>query len=83
MIVIDPEIPMADGILFDDLHGVPLHIQNMLAARRVVFLTEFEANGKTYGGKIVARSWSAAKNIAFSRGLDEQVVGTLREIGTV
>lgn len=78
---IDAQEPIADGIVFDDLHGAPMKVRNTLAARGLVFLTEFRANGKTYGGTIVAGSLHAAEQIAFGRALGETVIGTLWKAG--
>lgn len=68
---------MADGIVFDDLHGLPKQAVNRLAARGVVFCTEFRTAGRLYGGNIITTSWPAAEQIAFGRGLGEQVVGEM------
>jgi len=75
--IIDATRPIADGICFDDMSGMPLHVRNMLAARGVVFLTEFKANGRTYGGSVIATTWEKADEIAFGRGLGETVIGVL------
>lgn len=83
MIHIDAHRPIADGIQFDDLIGLPIDACNLLAARGVVFCTEFEANGSRYGGRIVATSWKAAEDIAFGRGLGEEVVGVLCQVGEI
>lgn len=80
---IEADRPVADGIPFDDLHGLDIAYQNFLASRGVVFCTEFKANGKSYAGRIVAMSMAAAEEIAFGRGLDEQIVGVLVETGEV
>lgn len=76
-VVIDPVRPIADGTPFDDLHGLSTEASNMLAARGVVFCTEFKAAGRSFGGNIIAASWRAAEEIAFGRGLGEQVIGVL------
>ena len=76
-----PSRPYADGICFDDLFGVSDEYSTFLATRGVVFLTEFKEKGRVYGGTVIAPSWPAAEEIAFSRGLDEQVVGVLVEKG--
>lgn len=78
--VIDERDPIADGILFDDLHGCSFEAVNRLAARGVVFVTSFRVDGREYGGKIVARDWAAAEVVAFGRGLGEAVVGRLSEV---
>jgi len=78
---IHPCRPYADGILFDDMVDLPISARNRLARRGVVFLTEFRANGRLYGGSIIADSMSAAGQIAFGRGLGETIVGTLVNTG--
>lgn len=78
---IDKGMPIADGIPFDDCHGMPDDMVNFLASRGVVFCTEFRANGALYGGRIVATSQEAAEQVAFGRGLDERIIGTLAEMG--
>lgn len=78
---IHPTEPYADGILFDDLHGMSDEARNRLAGRGVVYCTEFKTGGKTYAGNIVAASLAQAQLIAFSRGLGEVVDGKLVETG--
>lgn len=78
---IHPSRPFADGICFDDLHGMSDAQRNFLAARGVVFVTSFKAGGRTYGGTIVSTSWPGAEEIAFGRGLGETVDGVLVETG--
>lgn len=72
-IVIDPMRPIADGIVFDDLHGLSKQVGSRLAARGVVFCTKFRAAGRSYGGNIIAASWPAAEMVAFGRGTLEPV----------
>ncbi|WP_145925926.1 hypothetical protein [Shinella sp. HZN7] len=79
---IHPTRPIADGILFDDLHGAPVEVINLLAARRLVFVTDLRLNRRLYGGLIVARSGAEAERVAFGRGLGEEVVGTLVRTGS-
>lgn len=74
---IDPDRPIANGIVFDDLLGAPLSVRNTLAGRGMVFASEFRANDKTYGGTIVAPSWGAAERFASDRGLGETIIGKL------
>lgn len=76
-----PSRPIADGICFDDLDGFDDAQRNFLASRGVVFCTEFKANGRRYAGNIVAVSMAAAEEIAFGRGLGEEIVGVLGETG--
>jgi len=78
---IHPSCPVADGIAFDDIAGFDADSINHLASIGAVYLTEFKANGKTYGGRIIARSQDQAEAIPFGRGLDEQVIGRLVESG--
>lgn len=75
--IIDAHRPIADGISFDDTAGMTMEARNMLAARGVVFLTEFPANGKVYGGTVVAPTWERAEEVAFGRGLGETIIGVL------
>lgn len=73
----DAKAPICDGIPFDDLHLIESdEIANMLCARGLVWLTDFEgSDGKTYGGSVLAASAEAATQIAFGRGLGEIVIG--------
>lgn len=75
--------PVADGICFDDIEAFDNEHANHLAAIGAVYLTEFKDGGRTYGGRIVARSYEGAEQIAFARGLGEEVVGRLVETGDV
>lgn len=75
--IISPTLPIADGIPFDDLMGMTTEARNILASRGVVFLTEFKANGATYGGSVIASTWEKADEVAFGRGLGETVIGVL------
>lgn len=71
----DPQRPMCDGILFRDLWMLhDFEYQNVLAARGVVYLTDFQSlDGRPYRGSIIAKSRSDAELIAFGRGLGETV----------
>ena len=80
---VDADRPLADGICFDDMAGLPIETRNLLARRGVVFLTEFLAAGKSYGGSVIAKSWDEAETIAFGRGLGEAVIGKLVMTGEV
>lgn len=76
------DAPFADGICFDDTWAMqlgPSAVQT-LAARGLVYLTEFEAGGVTWGGKVVAASEQQAAAIADARGLGETVTGRLAAI---
>ncbi len=42
-----------------------------------VFVTESERDGHRYGGKVCARSWAEAQEIAAKRVPPERVVGEL------
>lgn len=76
---INANLPIANGICFDDLHGFRDDQVKLLIKRRVVFATEFldRETGKTYLGTIVAPSRNTAKDIAAKRGLGEKVCGKL------
>lgn len=76
----DPNQPFADGICFDDMHGMNLQQKNLLAKRGLVFLTEFNVEGVRYGGTIVSKDWDRAEEVAFGRGLGETVIGQLEDI---
>jgi hypothetical protein len=78
---IHPTRPYADGILFDDMVDMPVSVRNRLARRGIVWLTEFRADGRRYGGSVIAESEAAAKQIAFGRGLEETVLGSLVKTG--
>jgi len=78
---VHPSAPIADGILFDDLHGASFELINRLAARKLVFVTDLRLNRRLYGGIIVAASEAEAERIAFGRGLHEEIVGTLAAVG--
>lgn len=80
---VHPSEPIADGILFDDLHGASITLINRLAARGLVFVTDLRLNRRLYGGTIIARSEAEAELIAFGRGLGEEVVGTLVRAGSL
>ena len=70
-------LPYADGICFDDIEGFDIECTNHLAANGTVYITEFKANGRRYGGRIIARSQEQAQETAFVRGLGEEVLGRL------
>ncbi|APH74139.1 hypothetical protein [Aquibium oceanicum] len=72
--IIESSKGRADGTCFDDIRELSL---DLLVSRGLVFLTEFQANGKRYGGTIIASSPEHAATIAFGRGLDEEVIGRL------
>ena len=75
--IIDATRPIADGICFDDMAGMPTHVRNMLAARGLVFATQFEADDCIYSGSVIAATWERADEVAFGRGLGETVIGVL------
>jgi hypothetical protein len=78
--VISKNMPVADGIVFDDTLGFSgRHIQ-LLKARRVLFITAFrdEDSDRWFGGRIIATDIDAARAIAFGSGLGEEVLGELR-----
>jgi hypothetical protein len=78
---VHPSRPLADGICFDDCEAFDVDHLNHLAAIGAVYLTEFKANGRRYGGRIIARSQEQAESITFGRGLEENVVGRMVEAG--
>ena len=80
---IHPSRPFADGICYDDCDGMDDASRNHLASIAAIYLTEFKDSGRTYGGCIVARSIEQAEQIAFGRGLGEEVIGLLVETGSL
>ena len=72
--------PVADAVLFDDMDMLPPGLAKKLIARGLVWCTEFEANGSTYCGAIIAASAAAAGEVAFGRGLGEKVIGQVQRI---
>ena len=80
---IDDHAPYADGILFDDIHGWPSEAVNFLAARCLLYSTEFTHDGRTFCGHVVASDGHKAQTIAFGRGLGERVTGRVIEVGRV
>jgi hypothetical protein len=80
---IHPSLPYADGICFDDIEGFDIEHTNHLAASGTIYITEFKANGRRYGGRIIARSQERAEEIAFGRGLGEEVLGRLVLTGRI
>lgn len=74
---IHPAKPIIDGICFDDTHGMDIEHINLLARREIVFVTDLKAKGECYCGKIIAKDWKTAEEIAFGRGLNETVIGVL------
>lgn len=78
---IHPSKPFAGNILFDDLWGLSDEERNRIAFRGVVFLTEFKAKGRTYGGTIVSPTEARAELVAFCRGLGEVIIGKLEGTG--
>lgn len=70
---IDPHDPIADGVLFDDLHPLSqAEIDKEITAGRV-WSTRFMAGGKTYGGTIIAGSYHQACDRTAARNLGEIV----------
>ncbi len=77
----DPRKPVCDGILFSDLYRLKsLGDQNVLAARGLVFMTEFPPPDEMFSGDIIAASREAAEEIAFGRGLGEKIVGQIQSV---
>ncbi len=71
----------ADGVCFDDLHGLTPGQQKFFIKRGMVYGTEFKANDRRYAGNIIADSPKDACRIAIARGLGEVVLGLVAEIG--
>ena len=71
-----------DGILYSDLWMLrSREFHNVLAARGLVFMTEFRTpEGIEYSGDIIAGDVRQAKQIAFGRGLGETISRPLRKI---
>lgn len=71
----DPKRLTCDGILYSDLWMLRSRaFHNVLAARGLVFLTEFRTpESIVYSGDIIASSRRDAQRIAFGRGLGERV----------
>ncbi len=78
----DPKRLTCDGILYSDLWMLRSRaFHNVLAARGLVFLTEFRTpEGIVYSGDIFARSQRDAELIALGRGLGETVSYPLSKI---
>ncbi|QIB34772.1 hypothetical protein [Ancylobacter pratisalsi] len=73
-------LPFADGICFDDCHGLAPATVRLLRARGLVWLTRVRIDnpGEEYvyrGGYVVAADRESAERIADARGLDETVLG--------
>ena len=79
MTVIHKQLPIADGIPFDDTLGFGRRQIKLLKSRRVVFLTKFyDVDGdRWFDGAIIATDIDAARAVAFGRGLGEEVLGEL------
>jgi hypothetical protein len=79
MMVISKDMPVADGIVFDDTLGFSRRHIQLLKARRVLFLTKFydEDGDRWFDGSIIATDIDAARAVAFGRGLGEEVLGEL------
>jgi len=44
-----------------------------------IYLTEYEKDGKSFGGRIEAYSWWHAELLLIQQGRDEEVIGELVE----
>ncbi|MDB5593571.1 MAG: hypothetical protein JWM36_532 [Hyphomicrobiales bacterium] len=73
--------PICDGIRFDEITLFPPKLQMMLVGRSLVWATEFEAEGQSWGGSVIASSTEEASSIADSRGLGERVFGRIGGLG--
>lgn len=69
-----PNRPIADGIRFCEMSLLPPPVQKMLAARGLIWLTEFEHD---MGGSVIAKDLEQAVVISDARGLGERVVGAM------
>lgn len=79
----DEKRHIADGIPFNDIEGLPPKTISILAARGLIWLTQFNVRDRnntvrSYQGTIIARDYEDAEVIAFGRGLEEEVVGIFR-----
>ncbi|WP_137136639.1 hypothetical protein [Rhizobium sp. FKY42] len=79
MISVHPSRPIANGICFDDASGFQDEIREHLTVLGLIFVTSFRnpADGRCYGGTIIAASANAAQAVADRRGLGEIVEGQL------
>jgi hypothetical protein len=80
--IFDPNKPFCDGLLYSDLWMLrDRRDHNILAARNIVYLTEFRTpEGVVYSGDIIAKNRRQAERIAFGRGLGEVVEQRLSKI---
>lgn len=72
-----PGRPIADGIRFCEMTLFEEPIQAMLAARGLIWLTDWEDGTMEMGGSVIAASRDQAAAIADARGLGERVVGQM------
>lgn len=77
---LDGRMPYADGICYDDCHGMPPKTIRLLRIRGLVWLTQLciDNAGEEYrhlAGYVVAADLTTAERIADARGLGEVVVG--------
>ncbi|CAA0130177.1 Uncharacterised protein [Starkeya nomas] len=73
-------MPFADGICYDDRHGMEPHTVRLLRARGLVWLTQLRIDneGEEYrylAGAVIAGDLARAEEIASLRGLGEVVIG--------
>lgn len=80
---INAHSPEADGIGFEDTRGMSPELINLLAARGLLYLTEFRANGRRYTGDVIAANEAHAELIVFGRGLGEVVLGPVDRAGRI
>jgi hypothetical protein len=80
--IFDPARPFYDGLLYSDLWMLrDRRHHNILAARGVVYLTEFRSpEGVVYCGDIIAKNRCQAERVAFGRGLGEVIQQRMSKI---
>lgn len=76
---VHPIRPIANGICFDDASRFQDETREHLTALGMIFVTSFHnpADGRSYGGTIIAASAEAAQAVADRRGLGEIVEGQM------
>ena len=77
--IVHPHHPIANGISFDDASGFQDEAREYLTALGLIFITSFRnpADGRCYGGTIIAASAEAAQVVADRRGLGEIIEGQM------
>lgn len=72
-----PGKPIADGIRFCEMTLLTPKMQQALAARGLIWLTEFRDGTMEVGGSVIAKDYEQAVAISDSRGLGEKVSGRM------